>query len=286
MDVDTVLDELFAAPREEFTALRDTQVKQARTAGDKELADTLKRVRKPTVAAWLVNQVSRAHPEDVERLAEVGAELRAAHHALAGDQLRELSRKRNELIHVLTGHARTIADETGQSAGDAAVEQMESTWTAAVTDDMAAQLVRAGRLSTAMQPGAPQDWLTAAIGTPAPARPRQESAPPPEDKDNGADLAEQEELRTARRTVAERAADLDKARNALTKAEQTAADTAATAADLRQQLAALRARVANADEREKTNRERADTAREAVTLAEQAVTEAEQLLSRFTVDAD
>lgn len=286
MDVDTVLDELFAAPREEFTALRDTQVKQARTAGDKELADTLKRVRKPTVAAWLVNQVSRAHPEDVERLAEVGAELRAAHHALAGDQLRELSRKRNELIHVLTGHARTIADETGQSAGDAAVEQMESTWTAAVTDDMAAQLVRAGRLSTAMQPGAPQDWLTAAIGTPAPARPRRESAPPPEDKDNGADLAEQEELRTARRTVAERAADLDKARNALTKAEQTAADTAATAADLRQQLAALRARVANADEREKTNRERADTAREAVTLAEQAVTEAEQLLSRFTVDAD
>jgi hypothetical protein len=118
MDVDTVLDELFAAPREEFTALRDTRVKQARTEGDTELVGQLKRLRKPTVAAWLVNQVSRAHPEDVERLAKVGDALRAAHHALAGDQLRDLSRERNELIHVLTGHARAIAGEAGQALGD------------------------------------------------------------------------------------------------------------------------------------------------------------------------
>jgi hypothetical protein len=282
MGVDTVLDELFAAPREEFTALRDTRVKQARTAGDAELADALKRLRKPTVAAWLINQVSRAHPGDVERLAQVGDALRAAHHALAGDRLRDLSRERNELIHALTGHARLIAGEAGQGIGDATVEQLESTWTAAVTDDAAAQLVRAGRLSAVMQPGAPQDWLTAAIGAPMPARPRQDSPPPP--ADNGADLAKQEAVLVARRSVVQRAQARDKARNALAPAEQAASDASATVNDLRQQLAALQARVANATEREKTSRERADSAREAVTLAEQAATEAEQLLSRLESD--
>jgi hypothetical protein len=284
MDVDTVLDELFAAPREEFTALRDTRVKQARTEGDTELVGQLKRLRKPTVAAWLVNQVSRAHPEDVERLAKVGDALRAAHHALAGDQLRDLSRERNDLIHVLTGHARAIAGEAGQALGDATVDQMESTWTAAVTADAAARLVRAGRLSSAMQPDAPQDWLTAAMGAPAPARPRQDSKPSPGKSDtdtDNADLAKQEAVREARRSVEQKARARDKARNALTKAEQAATDAEATMNDLQQQLAALQARVANATEREKTSRKRADTAREEVTIAEQAAAEAEELLSRL-----
>ncbi|HEX5404976.1 MAG TPA: hypothetical protein VFX16_22020 [Pseudonocardiaceae bacterium] len=297
MDVDTVLDELFAAPREEFTALRDSRVKQARSAGDRQLVDQLKRLRKPTVAAWLVNQVSRAHPDDIDRLAQVGDALRAAHHALAGEQLRDLSSRRNELIHVLTAHARVIAANAGHLVGDAAVEQIENSWTAAVTNADAAAAVRAGQLSSALQPTSAQDWLTAAMGTPALVSPRQESNRLPDGIDatvaenadvsatKNAELAKQEAIRQARRSVTDRTQVSDKARKTLAKTEQAATDAEAAANDLRQQLAALSARVANATEREKTSRKQADTAREAVALAEQATAEAEEVLRKLEADS-
>jgi hypothetical protein len=275
--------------------LRDAQVKQARAAGQGELVSRLKRLRKPTVAAWLVNQVSRAHPKDVERLATVGAALRAAHHALAGERLRDLSRERNELIQTLTGHARAIARAAGHQVGDTTLDQLENTWTAAVTDDAAAQAVRTGQLSAALQPAAAQDWLTAATGSPSPAPARSKpAAPPPSDgdddsRDDGRAAeaeAKQAALHQGRQEAQRQARARDKARHTLATAEQAATDAAAVADDLRQQLAALETRVKNAAERERTSKERVTAAREAATVAEQAADKAEQHLSELEADDD
>jgi len=59
-----VADELDRLAPEEFTAARTVQEKQARQAGDRELAARIHRLAKPTVAAWLANQLARAtdHP--------------------------------------------------------------------------------------------------------------------------------------------------------------------------------------------------------------------------------
>ncbi|HET6505016.1 MAG TPA: hypothetical protein VFG87_30060 [Amycolatopsis sp.] len=164
MDFESVADELFAAPREEFTALRDRRVRQARP--DRELARNIASLRKPTVAAWLVNLLSRAHPAEVERLARVGGALRQAHQDLAGDELRTLSRQRHALIEELSARAGQLARQAGHPFGDATFRQVEETFEAIVLDARAAEAVRAARLSTALAPGASQDWLTAATAPP------------------------------------------------------------------------------------------------------------------------
>src|SRR5206468_2334360 len=94
---DAVADELYTLPRDEFTAARTERAKEAK-AREPDLAKQIGQLRKPTVAAWLVNQVSRRHPREIEELADIGEKLRSAHQKLAGDQLRTLSRQRNDLI--------------------------------------------------------------------------------------------------------------------------------------------------------------------------------------------
>ena len=65
MDLDSVADELYGLPLDEFTTTRNEHAKQARDAGDRELADQIRAMSKPTQAAWLVNQLVRRHAEEV-----------------------------------------------------------------------------------------------------------------------------------------------------------------------------------------------------------------------------
>ena len=48
-----IADELYALPLEEFTPARDARAKELK--GDKELAAAVKKLKKPSVAAWVVN---------------------------------------------------------------------------------------------------------------------------------------------------------------------------------------------------------------------------------------
>ncbi len=55
VDLDTVGTELYGLRPTEFTAARDAQAAAARRGGDRELAAAIKKLRRPTPAAWLVN---------------------------------------------------------------------------------------------------------------------------------------------------------------------------------------------------------------------------------------
>ena len=94
MDLDSVADALYGLPPEEFTAARDDAVKQA---DDPALKKAIKSLRKPTVAAHVVNQLVRDHAEDMEALIEIGDDLRAA---MTGDKndVRRLTEQRRNLI--------------------------------------------------------------------------------------------------------------------------------------------------------------------------------------------
>ncbi|MBO0788916.1 MAG: hypothetical protein J2P33_22885, partial [Actinobacteria bacterium] len=91
-------DELYAIPPAGFTAARNERARQAREAGDRDLAAAIAGLRRPTASAWLVNLLSREAPDQVSRLLELGEELREAQQALAGDRLRELSGRRRQLV--------------------------------------------------------------------------------------------------------------------------------------------------------------------------------------------
>jgi DNA repair exonuclease SbcCD ATPase subunit len=151
VDLDSVTEELYALPPAEFVAGRNTRSKEARAAGDRGLAAAIQALRKPTVAAWAVNQLMREHPDDVRVLLDLGQELRSAQSALAGAELRSLTHRRYELVAGLTSQARTLAADRGQRISEEAAGAIRSTLEATLIDPANAEAVQAARLSDPLQ---------------------------------------------------------------------------------------------------------------------------------------
>src|SRR3954454_14602709 len=72
--IDDVADRLYGFPPVEFTAARDEAAKQA-DGGERK---AVKALRKPTVAAYVVNMLARRQRDEVEALVGLGEDLRAA----------------------------------------------------------------------------------------------------------------------------------------------------------------------------------------------------------------
>jgi hypothetical protein len=149
---DEVADELYALPLGDFTATRNARAKQARDDGDRDLAERIKGLARPTVAAWLVNRLVRERPDEVTPLRELGAQLREATTTLRGDQLRTLTRRRHQLVGALVGTARRLGADAGQRVSEQAARALERTFDAALADPDAAEQVIAGRLSDTLEP--------------------------------------------------------------------------------------------------------------------------------------
>jgi len=150
VDLAQVADELYRLDPADFMAGRDEQVRRARDAGEKDLGDAIKKLRRPTVSASLVNRLVREAPDQVDDLLDLGESLRAAQEALAGDELRRLSARRRPVINALTAEAKRLAAESGRTVSDAAEREVEATLEAALADPAAAEAVRSGRLTTAL----------------------------------------------------------------------------------------------------------------------------------------
>ena len=139
---------LYEAAPDGFVAARAAAIADARKAGDKDAAKRYAALRKPTVAAWLVNLLALRRPELIEDLVELSTALREAQRGLQGDQLRELSQQRRQVVAALVAAARKLAieDEPGLSAGKLPLDEVESTLTAAMAEPEVAEQVRSGRL--------------------------------------------------------------------------------------------------------------------------------------------
>jgi hypothetical protein len=98
-DLESAAAELYALPPGEFTARRSALAAQAREAGAAGDAKTIAALRRPTVSAWLVNQLVSGDAgsgdesgdgpgegvgavADIDELESLGAELREAQAAL------------------------------------------------------------------------------------------------------------------------------------------------------------------------------------------------------------
>jgi hypothetical protein len=150
-DLDTAVDALYARPLDEFIAARDAAVRQATDSGDKLGAARVKRLRKPSVAAWVINQVAREHPDEIGALADLGDELRAATQDRDRARIRALDHLRRERTDGLVRVVREAGEVGGRSVSSAVLDRMTETLTAAVMDPDAAAAVLAGRLSRALQ---------------------------------------------------------------------------------------------------------------------------------------
>src|SRR5579862_5235623 len=89
-DLDPVADRLYALKPDEFAAARDAEVRQARQAGQRDLAREIAQLRKPTQSAWLINLLWRDQHDVMEQLFELANELTRAQAEAAGPELRTL----------------------------------------------------------------------------------------------------------------------------------------------------------------------------------------------------
>ncbi|MEX2659839.1 MAG: hypothetical protein WD232_09085 [Acidimicrobiales bacterium] len=138
------VDELYGLDLAEFVAARDTLAKSIRADGDREGAPAVKRLTKPSLVAWAINQVARDRPDDVAELVAVGEEVRE-HQAAAvrGDDpapLREATARRRTLLKALAGAAVALA-------GGAHAEEVRTTLEAASLDEDDSASLRHGRLT-------------------------------------------------------------------------------------------------------------------------------------------
>ncbi|MEU7586954.1 hypothetical protein AB0A95_11695 [Micromonospora sp. NPDC049230] len=143
-----LVQQLYRIPPDRFVAARDAAVAEARRAGDPGTARQLARLRRPTVAAWLVNLLAIQRPELVADLVQLADALRTAQRELRGARLRELSAQRRAVVGALVAEVRKLAaaEPDAPPAGRLPLAEVEATLNAAFSDVEVAEQVRAGRL--------------------------------------------------------------------------------------------------------------------------------------------
>jgi hypothetical protein len=151
VDLEGVADELYGLPLGEFVATRTARAKQARADGDRDLAAAITALAKPTRVAWLVNQLVRQRPEEVEPLLALGAGLREATATLSGDDLRTLTRQQHQLVHAVVATTRALAAEAGESVSQDVADGVDQTLRAALADDALAAALSGGRLTDKLE---------------------------------------------------------------------------------------------------------------------------------------
>ncbi|GAA2110372.1 hypothetical protein [Streptomyces synnematoformans] len=264
MDLESVADELYALPPGEFTAARGRHVAAARTAKDPALAREIAALRRPTLAAWAGNLLVRSAPEQVDALRRLGEWLRAAQEGLAGEELRELTRKRNVLVAQLAREAQRLAAEAGHPVGDAVRNEVETTLHAVLADADAAREWATGHLAKPLtpRPGFPATTATSAAGPAArPARKRHLKVVEDPGEARAAELARaRREARDAEREAREQDKALRRDASRRDAAEARLAEATARVADLADRLRA-------AEEAETEARDALARARRALTAA-------------------
>jgi DNA repair exonuclease SbcCD ATPase subunit len=144
-----IADEIYGLSQDEFTPARDAKARELKA--DKELAAAVKKLKKPSVAAWVVNLFVRRETEQVEQLIAVGNALREAQEGMDAAELRTLTRQRRQLTSAMTQRARTLAHDEGVKVTPAVADQVEGTLTAAMVDPECAKAVRSGLLTAALK---------------------------------------------------------------------------------------------------------------------------------------
>ncbi|HEX2051211.1 MAG TPA: hypothetical protein VHJ34_11370 [Actinomycetota bacterium] len=215
---------LYELPLDEFTAARDALAARLKRDGDAGAAAEVKKLRKPTVAAWAVNQLARRDAGRVGELLDVRARIASARGA---DELRALTERRRALVAALVDAARQVLDDAGHGAAPATLDDVARTLQAGGTEEERDAL-RAGVLTRPLDPSG-FEGLGAFEGFGAvDASQPEASAPEPSRADERA-RTRADELDARARAAEEEAAEQERAAAAAEREARKLAQRAATA---------------------------------------------------------
>jgi hypothetical protein len=240
------VDDLYGLPLDEFTPARNELAKRLRKEGDKERADEVKALAKPSVAAWTVNQLARRRGARVKKLLDAGEAVRKAQaKALEGggaEALRKATQAERDVVMELRREARDLLAESGRPANDSMLERIGATLSNAAVDPEARGLLEAGRLVEEVESSGFDAFAGMALPAGGAAPPKRKAEPKATAAPKARPARDEDRARAAeeRRRAAEvrrRAHELERAARAAERDAERAAKDAARAAEAAERAA-------------------------------------------------
>src|SRR5262245_741604 len=226
--------QLYGVPLDEFVPRRNVLAGELRKAGDKERAAEVAKLKRPTVAAWAVNQLARRNRKDLDLLLDAGPRVRTGQvEALErGDpaQFEQARRDHERAVLGLVGAARDLLASERGAATDQTLSSIERTLRYASIDDEHRPALASGTLT--VEVAAPGFGAFTGISLPA-------RAPAPK----------RESAREHKARIAAAEADLKEARKREQEAHRRVAAAEKELAGAEDALAAAQANTREAEER-------------------------------------
>jgi hypothetical protein len=250
--------DLYGLPLERFTEERNALAKRLRQDDRRDEAAEVSKLRKPSVAAWAVNQLVRTQGRGLGALLKAGDALQKAQEDVLGGRadaarLRRAADAERDALDGLTAKARGLLSSEGHELAPAKLEQVSETLHAAAIDEQARAQVADGCLVRELRhvglgalgagagpgPGADADAVS----------PRRAAARKQASDERAA------QLKTARQAEAAARRELERAERAVEVADDRRARAAQALGDADEALAATRERAGAAtDEHDRTQR--------------------------------
>jgi hypothetical protein len=245
------LDALYREHPEGFVAGRNELAKEVRAAGDRDEADRIKTLRRPSVAAWLINRTALSSPESLKGFEQASRRVEQAQgRALEGDdeavaEWREAATEEREANAAVVDAAARLARDAGHTVNPRALELVAETLRAAAGDSDLRDRVIRGRLE--------REQSAPTLGMPIAAPTRRRGA-----GRGRTATAKRRDAEQARRELTRLREELDEAadreeriRESVERTTETLRDEKARLADARRETAKLRRQVKTAERRTK-----------------------------------
>ena len=234
-------DDLYGLPLERFVPERAELARALRQQGRREEAKQVAALRKPSVAAWAVNQLVRTQRERVAELLDAGEKLREAHQNVVsgrgdGRTLGAAVRRERESVDTLLIAARGLLSSEGHELSAVILERVADTLHAAALDTDARAMVRDGRVQHELRHVGLGE---AEAGSARPARRRATRKPAATDKQ--AERIERDRARARQAAEAEARRKADRAARALAVAQERRDQAAQALREADEKLASARA---------------------------------------------
>jgi hypothetical protein len=176
--------ELYALPLDQFTRARDALAKELASKGRAKEAQAIRKLKRPVVAAWIVNRLAQQHPERIETFLASARALEKAHRraisGLSPEHLKEANRAFQQALDALLKEVTASLAATGRPATGDLIRQVEETLRAAAlgTEEERSTLVQ-GMLTRPLQSSGFGSFSPLLLVGPAPRRAAPHPSPSP-----------------------------------------------------------------------------------------------------------
>jgi len=195
--LDTDIDELFKLPLSEFIAARKTLIARLKKGGDKDEAQRVNALTKPSVSAWTVNQLYWNYRDEFDELIATGQRFRKAQTSGKVANMREALDARREALSNLSDLATEILREGGHNPSLDTLRRITATLEA-LSASTTSDGPRPGRLTQDVDPPGfdsfgsftPSPVATKRTTEPPRTTPQKKSAAPKENQQKASTAAE------------------------------------------------------------------------------------------------